>query len=398
MPWIGGILGVVYLLLLYCPLLSAQRVSSLGSTIDVVGGLDKNPRVLGGSNQHANSYSIYPALSFNSQGAQSQFSATYAFGWNRLAAQPPVDSNSHIASANLQRPLSSRSNMSLSSSFSSTSDVQTMFALRGIIPNEDESGLIALFQPVAVRQSAITFGTNVGFDHRLSDRSSLSFGGEYSRRDYKTSTITSFSDQNGLSGNVSYSRRITERSSWNLGYNASYYSFRNFDAVFSNSVQFGISSQLAKETSFESSFGVSHVQNSGDSSYSASYEGSAGLSQTVKRNLFQLSFGQDYGHPSGLDAVSRNRRASLAVSRELGQRVNVFANANVFESKGILDSKVGSRGGGAAANVGFLLTQRLSLQFGAQLQRYTQPAPFTFTQKRLFASLRYTHPNLLRSR
>jgi hypothetical protein len=379
-------------------LLSAQRVSSLGTTIDVVGGFDKNPQVLGGSNQHANSYSIYPALSFGSQGAESHFSATYAFGWNRLAAQPPVDSNSHIASANLQKPLSSRSNMSLSSSFSSTSDVQTMFALRGIIPNEDESGLIALFQPVAVRQSAITFGTNVGFDHRLSDRSSLSFGGEYTRRDYKTSAIRSLSDQNGLSGNVSYSRRITERASWNLGYQGSYYRFTNFDAVVSNSVQFGISNQLAKETSFNSSFGISHVQNSGDSSYSASFEGSASLAQTIKRNIFDLSFSQNYGHPSGLGAVSRNRRASLGVSRELGRHVNVYASANVSDSKGILDNTVSSRGGGAAANVGFLLTQQLSLQVGAQLQRYTQPAPFAFTQKRLFASLRYTHPNLLRSR
>jgi hypothetical protein len=49
MPWIGGVLGVVCLLLLCCPLLSAQRVSSLGTTIDVVGGLDKNPQVLGGA-------------------------------------------------------------------------------------------------------------------------------------------------------------------------------------------------------------------------------------------------------------------------------------------------------------------------------------------------------------
>jgi len=76
----------------------------------------------------------------------------------------------------------------------------------------------------------------------------------------------------------------------------------------------------------------------------------------------------------------------------------VYASANVSDSKGILDNTVSSRGGGAAANVGFLLTQQLSLQVGAQLQRYTQPAPFAFTQKRLFASLRYTHPNLLRSR
>jgi hypothetical protein len=219
----------------------------------------------------------------------------------------------------------------------------------------------------------------------MSERSSVSIGGGYSLRDYQSSAFRSLSDQHGMDASVSYSRQITERSSWNVQYQLGYYTFENFDATVSNGVRLGFTNRLAKDTNFGSSFGISHVRNAGNSDYSASYEGTAELSHSIKQNVFQLVLSQNYGRPSGLNSVSRNRQLNLGVSRPLNQRLSVFGSGNLFDSKGVLDNTTGSRGGGAAGNLSVMITQKLSLQVGASMQRYAQPAPFAFTQKRVFA-------------
>jgi hypothetical protein len=337
-------------------------------------------------------------LSFGSQGARSQFKADYAFGWNRLAATPAVDSRSHVVSGTFSTAVSPKANLSIVGSASSTTDLQTILAVRGIIPTEDPTVIWLYFAPTAVNQTALSLRTEGTFDYRMSERSSVSIGGGYSLRDYQSSAFRSLSDQHGMDASVSYSRQITERSSWNVQYQLGYYTFENFDATVSNGVRLGFTNRLAKDTNFGSSFGISHVRNAGNSDYSASYEGTAELSHSIKQNVFQLVLSQNYGRPSGLNSVSRNRQLNLGVSRPLNQRLSVFGSGNLFDSKGVLDNTTGSRGGGAAGNLSVMITQKLSLQVGASMQRYAQPAPFAFTQKRVFASIRYTHANLLHSR
>jgi hypothetical protein len=140
------------------------------------------------------------------------------------------------------------------------------------------------------------------------------------------------------------------------------------------------------------------VTNSGMSKRFTSYEATASLQQDINENSFHFVFSQDSGNVTGLGSVSKTRRATVGFGRALGRRVNVFADVTGFESKGILDNTYGTRGLWASANMGFALTSKLSVQGGLSYQRYDQPSDFKTSQKRVFASLHYSLPNLLRWR
>ena len=101
---------------------------------------------------------------------------------------------------------------------------------------------------------------------------------------------------------------------------------------------------------------------------------------------------------TGLGSVSRTRRATVGFGRALGRRVSAFADATAFDSTGILDNTFNTRGLFASANMSFALTSKMSVQGGVSYQRYNQPSEFETSQKRVFASLRYSLPNLLRWR
>jgi hypothetical protein len=263
------------------------------------------------------------------------------------------------------------------------------------MPTQDPNILRLAFDPVAVRQNALTIGTDAGFDHPLSTTSSLSFGGGYFHRGYESSASSELSDQHGVHGSFGYSRRFSEHSSWNLRYEGSFYKFSKFSNAFTNVVRFGMSTQVTKDMTVGSDVGLSHAQGGGGAT---SYEAAAHLNKALKDNLVSLSISQDFGHPNGLGSVSRNRRASVGISRTFGSRLSFFTDIAVFDSKGVLENTTGFRGGSGSANVGFILTRHLSFHVGAQMQRYTRPVEFAFTQKRLFASLQFSQPNWLHSR
>ena len=401
--WVYGVVGTALVLLGFTQHARAQRISSLNATVDALGGIDDSsqfaatPRA--GATKYS-SYSMYPSVSLVSQTPYSTFNVDYSYGRNNISTDPPLGSNSHVASATINGALSPRWRMRIANSFSYSSDARTVYALRGVLPTEDPSILALFFDPVALNQSVLNVGSGVSLDHQMSAKSSMSFAAEYTRRDYQTGSVQSLSDQESVSGNVGYSRRISEHASWGIDYNLSYYTFSNFMSSVTNVVRFNFSNQLAKDTTATFSVGGSSAQNVGGAGFgsSASYETAAGLDKTIKGNTVKLSFSQDYAHPNGLASVSRNRRAQVGVSRNLGRQVNIFISGSVFESKGVLDNVAGSRGGTGTANVGFRITEKISLQVGAQLQRYTEPAPFAFTHKRAFVSLRYTHPNLWQKR
>lgn len=343
-------------------------------------------------------YSLSPSVTLTSQSPRAQFDLGYAFGWTHTA--PNLDAKSHVLTFGLSRQLSPRSNIDVGSGFTQTSDARTFYALRGIAEAPDESGLQLFFYPVAVQQIARDYRGNINFSHKLSDKSGLSFGGGFSLREYPNEQTTELSDQQGGSASLSFSRRISSRTELTLGYSASYYTFHGYEDAFQNVLSAGFSSVIAKDTALNWSLGASHLQNPNapGSDIVLTYQGSAGISREIKGNYFNLTVSQDGGGASGAGAMSKNRRIGLGFSRNLGHFVNIFADVSAFDSQGVLDNTLDIRGGSATANVGFIITERISLQVAGQYQRQSGHNPFAFSQKRLFASLRYSHPNLLRSR
>jgi len=370
----------------------------VGSTVDAVASTNTGSSygVPQSSGNRLASYSAFPALQLTSRGAESSFNLGYAFGWNRYASNPAVDFTSHSANLGFQKQFSSKTSLNLTNSFTSSTDTRTFFALRGVEPGLDPSTILLYFEPVNLNQRTRTDYLALGFNRQMSSRNSISFSSNYSFRDYRNK-IAGLSDQHDVDVTANFTRQTNEHTSWNVGYTMAYYSFDQFRNSLSHGVRVGYTRALAKDMSFNMAFGATHISQQGTSQFSAGYEGATSLHKTIKGNAFNFTVSQDYGRPTGLATVSKTRRATASVNRDLGRNVNVFADVSAFDGKGVLDNVFSTRGMSSTGNVGYRINPKLSLQGGVEYQRYTKPAPYAFSQTRLFVSLRYTEPTLLHS-
>jgi hypothetical protein len=396
---IGAVRAGLVLLLLGCSIPAfGQRITTVGTTIDVVGGFENLPAsgLPGDSSQMQEFYGLLPGINLTSTTARTTLGATYSYGWNRFGDDLPRTTSSHAASVSLSSRLSPRWNFNLSDYYSRTNDIYNFYALRGVEIVEDS--LVFYFSPTATGQAFTTNTVAMNLDHDLSAKSTLSFNAAHSLGRYEIDdALPGLSDQNNVSGGMTYSRQINDRTSWNLAYTAAFYSFDKFNSALSNAVTVGLSSRLTRNTTLSLSIGPSHVKNLHFAVTNTSYQATASLSQTVKENYFHISLNQGNSTSTGVGSLSSSRSATLGFSRGFGRRVNVFASAAAFQGTGIVGNPLNSQGTSLTGNVGFLLAKNLSLQTGALYQRYTQPAPYSYTQKRVFVSLRYSQPNLLRT-
>ena len=394
-------LTVLLALLGFSPEAWSQRVYSVGAGVSLVGGLDNNlqptlPLPTSDAAKRSHFYSIYPAVSLDSSGGHSVFSANYAFGWHRTDRDVSGESSSHVASLNFSRQVGARSSVVFSDSYSLTSDIQTFYALGGVQQTPEE--LVFVFSPLTTNQSYTTNVAAASFSHGFSERSTLSISGQHSLRFYDTAGFNnSLSDQHTISGTVGYSRRLSERLSWILSGTSSHYNFDNFNNALTNVVRSGFTYVLGRNTQGSFTAGPSYVRNLTTAETQLNYELVASVQHKIKENSFSFQFSHDNGS-TGVGSISRTDQATVVFSRNLGRRVNVSFDATAFDSAGILDNSVDSRGVYSSGNVGVNLAKRLSLHGGVQFQRYMKPNPYELTQKRVFVSLHYSHPNLLRFR
>ena len=142
---------VLVLLLVVSPRLFGQN--TVGATINVVGGLDDNPRLsfpfLGLAPETGRElfYGVNPAVSLESRRARSVLNINYAFGWNRFNTELPFESKSHTAGASFSTAVGARWNVDLRESYSRSDDLQTFYALRGVAIVEED--LVYEFAPVS---------------------------------------------------------------------------------------------------------------------------------------------------------------------------------------------------------------------------------------------------------
>jgi hypothetical protein len=376
----------------------AQRVTSVGGSVDVATGLDNYPitTVAGESSNSDTFYSISPSVTLASKTARSSMNLGYAFSWNRFNSEPPRDTTTHSVTFGVTRQLSPRWNMSVSDSYSLSNDLHTFYAISGY--GIEEGSLVFFFHPVTTNASVGYNSLNASFDHKFSPRSSLSFGAGHSIGLYgdSESSLAGLSDNQTFSANASYSRQINDRTSWNVGYSGSYFTFDKFNSAIATTVTVGLSSTVAKNTTLSISAGPSRVNNLHFSSSDTNLSASVSATRRIQRNNFHFSISTGNAMSSGVGSVSSSRTAAAGFSRPIGHRVNVFTDFSAFDGTGLVGNPFNTRGMSASGNVGFNLVKNLSVQGGVQFTKYTKPSPYAYTQKRLFVSLRYSHPNLLR--
>jgi hypothetical protein len=309
----------------------------------------------------------------------------------------PRNSTSHSLTLSWSRQMNQRWSMSVSESYSLTNDLYTFYALRGVAVEEDT--LVLFFYPATTHTSIATNYLNVAVNRTLSPRSQITFGAGHSIGFYGDSegALVGLSDLHTISGNASYTRRLNDRTSLNVGYNGSYFSFDKFNSAVSNAVTAGLSSTVTKNTTLSISAGPSRVNNLDVPGNNSTLVATVSVTNKIKQNTLHFSIGNNNATTTGVGSVSSTRSANAGISRPLGHRMNVFADFSAYDGTGIIGNPFNTRGVSATGNLGFVLAKNLSLQGGVQYQRYIRPAPYAFTQRRLFVSLRYSHPNLLRS-
>jgi hypothetical protein len=227
----------------------------------------------------------------------------------------------------------------------------------------------------------------------------MSFSAAHSLTDYSGSTINAaLSNQQQFSGSAAYSQRLGTDESWDLSYRGSYLDSKNFSDSVSHRVRIGYATEVARDLNVQINAGLSRVDSQGSGAGYTGYDATASLAKKIQTNLFSLVYSQDSAQAIGVGSVSETRRGALSWNRTFGRKISSFADLSVYRSEGRLDNPLNTRGVNAAGNIGYALTNTFSIAGGATFQRFSGTGSLDFTQKRIFMSLTYSKPNLIRFR
>ncbi len=378
----------------------AERIYTFGTAVNAVASLDNNPRDLSSfPSQNSNFstlYGLYPSISLNSTGLRSSVQLSYALGLSQSITERGRPSESHSFSGGFNTSLTRNLGLSFSNSFTRSSDFTTFKVLRGIILTPE--GLLFDFDTIALLRNSYANSASLGLDYALSSDSSLSFGVGHSIRyfDEGPDITNRLSNQQGLSGNVAYSQRLNERTSWNASYSASRSLFDQFQSAITHNLSTGLSRQISPTVSLSLNGGSSYVQSLDTQAGSLGYNASFQISKAFEKNFISLSYSHQTGNSTGVGSVSNTDTLAFNFSRSLGRKVNIQANLSVYETSAVLDNPVETRGGIAAVSLGFLLSDNWSLNLGGTYRRQDETNIPDLEQKRIFVSLSFTLPEFVR--
>ncbi len=380
----------------------AKRIYTVGTQINVVASLDNNPRLNNDGFSPSQGeiwstlYGLYPSISLNSTGLRSNLQLSYALGLNANPSERSRPSESHSFSATFGTPLTRNLGLTVSESFTRSRDFTTFNVFRGIILTPE--GLLFDFDTIALLQESSYNNASLALDYTLSSDSSLSFGVGHSIRSFEQSIDASnrLSNETGFSGNVAYSQNLNGRTGWNLAYSASLRDFDQFQNNLTHNINIGLSHQVSPTVSLALTGGPSYSQSpetgAGFSGYNASFQ----ISKAFEETFTSLSYSHGTGTSTGVGSVSNTDTLAFNFSRPLVRRININANLSLYRTSPILDNPVATRGGLAAVSLGFSLSESWALNFGATYRKQEETTINDGEQKRIFTSLSYTLPELLR--
>ncbi len=398
---VTGMLGCarIILLLVALPLVlrAQERQYVFGVTMDVVGGA-RNERTVAGLAQGAlplsSYYGAYPSVILTSPGARSTIRGSYSFGAERSNGDPSARSDSHDGSFTFSKILSRNLNVSLSESLQISSDATTFNAVRGVTPPAENFSF--LFNPVSLARTSRNNNVGVLTSYTLSDSSALSVNATHSLRSYGSGLSDgALTNQQRISGSLSYTKRTTSRDSWGVDYTGSYYNFGNFENAHSDTVGASYSNILGAGLTLRMTVGASQVRNLGSGNGYVGYNASAMLQKVVQYSSVSLQYTQQTGEPTGLGSTSDTRTVAFSFRRFVNGR-ELIANVSAFDSAGTLDNPTDMRGISATGSIGHPMGRYFSIRAGGGYQRNVQTAQFGFTQKQVFISLRYNDPDFWR--
>jgi len=373
----------------------AQR-RTLGTSINLTGGVGNTLNGFAVPTQVPNqrflpSYGAFPSITLTTQGEHSQLSLLYSYGFNRSGKD---HEQSHSGSFGLSKTLNPRWQARLSDSFMSSTDAFAFNALRNVF--SDPTTTIFVFSPVTSHITSRSNTASFSASDQYTDRSSLSFSLTHNILDYGSGNGSSGSallNQQQIAGNIAYNYKSGLHETWTLAYNVGYFTFSQSGNGFSQSALAGYSTNVFRDFTLSITAGVSE-SSAGTAGSTAGLTSSASFGKTVNKNSsFLLHFTQTSGGSVGLGSFSNARQAGLSLNHT-GRHVTEFMDVSAFDSHGILGNTFSQRGVSGTASLGLVLSKQWSAQLGGFYQAYDHTSTFAFTEKRVFASLRYNNPSL----
>jgi len=388
--------------------LNAERVGTINASVDLVAAVDSNPQLdstgsVIGPPQGAVflTYGVYPSITLNSTGPNSNLRLSYAFGFNRVDSETLPDSESHTFGGEVDAQLTRNLRFRILESFTRTADLRTLNLFRGILVTPE--GVFFDYETVAVSQKSYWNNATIGLDYAVDSNSSLSFGFGHSLRRFQENlpSLTNLSDQDILNGSLRYTQAIGPRTSWDLGYSVFHYDFQVFENARTHLVNIGFSHQFSPSVSLRLGVGPSYTEaRDQQSSFFSPRNGSLTLSKSFDDNLLSFSYSRQSGTSTGVGGLSDVETLRLDFSRPIGRRTSVSANVTLYGTEARLDNPVENRGLSASLLFNFLLHDSWVLVLGGSYQNDEEnrqsTGTFDFERKRIFLSLRFTLPELLR--
>jgi len=384
--------------------LNAERVHTLRSTVSLVASLDDNPRLYGdfGSSRLPDdlffTYGIYPSIELNSTGSHSSLGFHYSFGLNRVESEIHPDSDSHTFGGEVNAQLTRNLRLRFFESFTRSSDLRTFNLFRGVLFTPE--GIFFESETIAVPQNRYENTASMTLDYTLSPNSALSGGFGHSLRKFQEnlpSFTRQLSNQNGFNGNLQYNQTIGPRTRWNLGYSAFLYDFEEFEGGRTHHGRVDLSHQISPSVSLSLGTGPSYTEaSSGQSSFFSFKNGSLSISKSLEDSLLSLSYWRRSGTSTGVGSLSDAQTLDLRFSRPIGRRTTVSSRVSFYDTQGLLDNPVDTRGISASLLFDFLLERSWVLVLGGSYQNQQGINTFDVGRNRVFISLRYTLPELLR--
>ena len=396
------------LILTFAASAHAQRRYSLGTAVNLTGGLANNLYGFAAPVQSPNQplsrfYGAFPSVSLVSTGAHSVLDTSYSFGFNRTRTGQNLDQQSHAASVNLSNTLSSAWKLDLSDTFMSSSNASTFNALRNVATAPTTT---FVFSPVTTQFMSRSNTANAAATYQYTDHSSLAFTMAHNFLDYGSGNgfaSGALLKQQRFSGDIAYNYRTARQESWTLGYSAAYFNFLQSENAYSQTAHAGYSNNVFRDFKLSFSAGISDIQSlstqspgtqsPGTGGGHIGYNSSASLGKQITNSYFLLNYTQTSGEMTGLGTLSDTRRAGVSFNHA-SRRASEFVDISAFDIKGVLGNPYSLRGASATGSFGLVLAKDWSVQIGGIYQKYDTASSFGFAQKNVFISLRYNNPTL----
>lgn len=407
---------VTALSFLAAPLL-AERVNTLSATADVVAGADNRPTASGlQADQLDKSYhltsGIYPNLQLDSLGAHSQFTLQYAFGYNRVEDTylngTKINLNSESHSAGLGWTLDTeRLSVSLNDRFRKSPDFGTFQLFQGIVFTPE--GMFFDYQTVGLRRNSYSNSADLDLDYRIGERSHLKVGAGHSFREYEKNELfrQRLPNQQRMFGTAGLSWDLTNQTSFDTDYRGTYFKYQSgtYNDGVSHDLSLGLTHQFTPRLSMSLKAGPSYTRQIGTTLDYWGYNGSVNISQQFEREFVNFFYRHQNGASIGIGSISKTDRLGFGFKHIFAQTLSADFGLSAFKTQRALDNPVDMKGVDASLVFGWLMSQHISLNVGANYRNQKETTTlveiipsglYTYDRRRFFVSLRFDLPDFWR--